>query len=121
MILADTSVWIDHFRRGDATLVALLDSRSVLMHPFVLGEVALGHLPRRAEILMRLSRLPQAAVASAGEVLVFIDRQELVATGLGYVDVHLLASLRLTPDALLWTRDKKLKQIAQNLALSAEP
>jgi predicted nucleic acid-binding protein len=120
MILPDTSIWIDHFRRTDETLITLLENGAVLTHPFVLGEIALGHLPRRAEILMRLSRLPQANVANSSEVLFFMDRHKLVATGLGYVDVHLLASARMTPDASLWTRDKKLNVIARNLSLAAK-
>jgi hypothetical protein len=101
-------------------MIALLERQAILVHPFVIGEVALGHLPRRTEILLRLSRMPQAVTASAAEVLVFIDHQQLVGTGLGYVDVHLLVSSRLTPDALLWTRDRKLHAAARRLELSAQ-
>jgi predicted nucleic acid-binding protein len=120
MILPDTSVWVDHLRRKDETLQARLDDRSVLVHPFVIGEVALGHVAHRAEVLLRLHWLPRAMVADTGEVLRFIDRHKLIGTGIGYVDAHLLASCRLTADTLLWTRDKRLLAVAARLSLAAE-
>ena len=86
----------------------------------MVGELALGQLPRRAEVLKQLDRLPQATVADAGEVLGFIDRHGLAETGLAYVDVHLLASSRLTSDTLLWTFDKRLHAVAGRLALAAK-
>jgi predicted nucleic acid-binding protein len=118
MILPDTSVWVDHLRRKDETLQAQLDERAVLVHPFVIGEVALGHVSHRAEVLLRL-HWPRAMVADTSEVLRFIDRHKLIGTGIGYVDAHLLVSCRLTADALLWTRDKRLLAVAARLSLAA--
>jgi predicted nucleic acid-binding protein len=120
MILADTSVWVEHFRRGQKVLMALLEDADIVMHPFVIGELAFGQLPRRAEILKELDRLPQVTVADTGGVLGFIDRHKLVGTVLGYADVHLLASSGLTSDALLWTFDKRLHAVADRLALAAK-
>ena len=118
MILVDTSVWVDHLRAGDRALAALLDSGTVLSHPFVLGELALGQLRQREIVLNALSDLPQAKIATDSEVLHFIDRQALFGRGIGYVDAHLLASVQLTPSAKLWTRDKKLHGVAGQLKLA---
>lgn len=115
MILVDTSVWVDHLRRGDARLRDLLDNASVLVHPFVLGEIACGSLSDRALVLELLHDLPMTSVAEADEVLRFIDRHRIYGKGLGYVDVHLLAAVALTPGARLWTRDKRLRAIATSL------
>ena len=115
MILVDTSVWVDHLRSGEAQLVDLLERAKVLMHPFVVGEIACGSLGERALILELLQALPAAAVAEGDEVLGFIERHALHGTGLGYVDVHLLAAVALTDGARLWTRDKKLRVAAQAL------
>ncbi len=112
MILVDTSIWIDHLRAGDPKLVALLEDRHVLAHPWVTGELALGHLSRRGEILELLNNLPQATVATDGEVLTLIDHRHLYGLGIGYVDAHLLAATLLTADARLWTRDKRLAAVA---------
>lgn len=119
MILVDTSVWVDHLRASDPTLVQLLDTAQVVMHPFVLGELALGNLPQRSLILGTLQLLPQATVASNEEVLSFIDRHRLVGLGIGYVDVHLLAATTLTAGASLWTHDRSLRDVAKRLALAA--
>jgi len=119
MILIDTSVWADHLRAGDATLSGLLDGGEVLGHPFVTGELALGRLRRRELILTALQELPQATVASNEEVLHFIDRQALFGLGIGFVDAHLLASVRLTAHAQLWTRDRRLQTVAAQLGLTA--
>jgi hypothetical protein len=119
LILVDTSVWVGHLRDGDAVLADLLERGLVLVHPFVIGELALGSLRRRAAVLGALMDLPRANVASDGEVLDFIDRGQLYNRGIGYVDAHLLAASRLTPDASLWTRDRKLAAVAQALRLSA--
>jgi predicted nucleic acid-binding protein len=108
MILVDTSVWIDHFRKGVASLKALLDAGQVLGHPFVVGELALGNLHRRNVILDALQALPQASVATESEVLRFIDQESLHGLGIGYVDAHLLAAVRLSPGSRLWTRHKRL-------------
>jgi predicted nucleic acid-binding protein len=119
VILVDTSVWVDHLRARDNILVQLLDADQVVMHPFVLGELALGNLPQRSLILGTLRLLPQAVTASHAEVLNFIEQHRLVGLGIGYVDVHLLAAARLTAGAGLWTRDKSLHDVAQRLALAA--
>ncbi len=119
MILVDTSVWVDHLRTRDKTLVHLLDTKQVLTHPFVLGELALGNLRRRGVILGSLRVLPQATFAAEHEVLHFIDQHRLFGIGIGYVDVHLLAAARLTPATTLWTRDKRLRAAASKLSLMA--
>jgi predicted nucleic acid-binding protein len=118
VILVDTSVWIDHLRTGDKTLVELLLAKQVLGHPFVIGEMALGHLPERRRVLSSLRHLPQAIVASQDEVLNLIERERLFGFGIGYVDVHLLAATRLTEGASLWTRDKRLLSAGESLALT---
>ena len=115
MILVDTSVWVDHLRRGDPGLAALLDRSIVLMHPFVLGEIACGSLTDRASILELLQNLPGAAVAEGDEVLRFIGHHALHGKGIGYVDVHLLASVALTEGAKIWTRDRRLSSVAEGL------
>jgi len=115
LILVDTSVWVDHLRGGDAQLADLLERTKVVMHPFVAGEIACGSLADRAPILELLQDLPAATVAEAVEVLGFIERHVLHGKGIGYVDVHLLASVALTDGAQLWTRDKRLLAAAQTL------
>lgn len=114
MILVDTSIWIDHLREGDAALSRLLDGARVLGHPFVLGELALGRLRQRELVLGALAELPQAVLASDDEVLRFINAAGLAGSGIGYVDAHLLAAVRLTAGASLWTRDKRLAAATQN-------
>jgi predicted nucleic acid-binding protein len=115
VILVDTSVWVDHFRAGDQLLGGLLDAGMVLAHPFVIGELSLGNLRQRRAILEWISDLPQAVVATDAEVLRFIDRHGLYGCGVGYLDVHLLAAVRLTAGATLWTRDRRLHGLAEQL------
>ncbi|HEY6132463.1 MAG TPA: PIN domain-containing protein [Rubrivivax sp.] len=115
MILVDTSVWVDHLRTGDAQLAELLERGAVLTHPYVLGEIACGILRDRAAILELLQDLPTAVTADAHEVMQFIERHSLHRKGIGYVDVHLMASVALTSGASLWTRDKRLATSAQAL------
>jgi predicted nucleic acid-binding protein len=115
LILVDTSVWGDHLRRGDAGLVELLDRSAVVMHPFVVGEIACGGLRDRDLVLDLMQDLPAALVATPDEVLKFIGIHALHGKGIGYVDVHLLASVALTPGASLWTRDARLQQMAVSL------
>jgi predicted nucleic acid-binding protein len=117
VILVDISVWVDHLRSGDRGLAALLTASLVLMHPFVLGELACGNLRRRGEILALLKGLPRVAVATDDEVLFFIERHALMGRGIGYVDVHLLAAVALHGSASLWTRDKRLRVAAESLNL----
>ncbi len=118
MILVDTSVWVDHLRTGDVELAALLNGSRVLMHPFVLGELACGNLRNRDGLLELFRNLPRVAVATDDEVLFFIERQELMGRGIGYVDTHLLAAVALAGSARLWTRDKRLRAVADSLALA---
>ena len=120
MILVDASVWVDHLRRGEPDLIDALDSGLVLMHPFVLGELACGNLKRRTDVLSLMSTLPQAAMATDNEALEFIDRRRLMGRGIGYIDVHLLASALLMGTSKLWTRDQRLSAVADDLALSFE-
>lgn len=120
MILVDTSVWADHFRAGDATLAELLHRQLVLLHPFVVGELALGHLRPRAPILRNLRAAPQAAMMSNDDVLGLIEAEELVGVGIGYIDVHLLASVKASRGCRLWTRDRRLRAVAERLDLSFE-
>jgi predicted nucleic acid-binding protein len=118
VILVDTSVWVDHLRASDQTLIGLLDAGMVLAHPFVIGELALGNLGQRETVLTALSDLPRAIVATDQEALHFIDRHTLFGRGVGYIDIHLLAAVRLTAGAALWTRDKRLHAIAAQLGLA---
>jgi predicted nucleic acid-binding protein len=119
LILVDTSVWVDHLRAGNDGLIRLLQERRVLGHPCVLGELAMGALRHRDRVLYDLARLPQAEVASDAEVLHFIEEGRLYGRGIGYVDAHLLASIRLTPAAVLWTRDQRLHTVADEMKLAA--
>ena len=119
MILVDTSVWIDHLRHGEAELSELLNTGQVLTHRFVTGELALGNLRNRDIVLGALQNLPQACVATDEEVLRFIAQHALFGTGIGYIDAHLLAAVRLSPGTLLWTRDKRLLAASGRLVLCA--
>ena len=114
MVLVDTSVWIAHFRQASPALVHLLEEGLVAAHPFVIGELACSHLRNRAEIIRLLATLHRCETASHDEVLTFIDRHKLMRTGLGYVDVHLLASA-LIDRVHLWTLDRRLKHTASRL------
>ncbi|WP_407148635.1 type II toxin-antitoxin system VapC family toxin [Bradyrhizobium sp. ORS 86] len=118
-VLVDTSIWIDHFRRGDPRLVRLLDHGDVVMHPFVIGELVLGHVPKIAEMMDDLNALPKAIVATTDEVLTFISNRKLPGSGIGYVDAHLLAATALTPETVFWTRDKRALATAEALSLAA--
>jgi predicted nucleic acid-binding protein len=119
-VLADTSIWIDHFRRSDRRLAKLLDRGDVVMHPFVVGELLLGKVRKITEIVDDLNALPKAAVANDGEVLKFIVDRKLPGSGIGYVDAHLLAATALTPETAIWTRDKRLLAAARSLSLAAD-
>jgi predicted nucleic acid-binding protein len=121
MILADTSVWVDHLRRRSQTFAQLLESEQILIHPFVIGELALGYLQPRGLILSYFYNLPQSKLASYREVLHFINRHRLFGSGIGYVDAHLLAATQLTAGAAFWTSDKRLHRVANRLRLAASP
>lgn len=120
MILVDTSVWIDHFHSPVAPLVEALELGEVLTHPFVIGELACGRIRKRREVLNLLAALPSASVATSDEVLHFIEEQALMGKGIGYVDVHLLASVSLSEGVRLWTTDKRLAPVARMLGLSSD-
>lgn len=118
MILVDTSVWIEHLRRGAERLRSLLESDQVLCHPFVVGELACGTLRNRNKILNNLRALPEARVAGQQEVLRFLEGHHLYGRGLGWVDAHLLASTLLT-ECMLWTLDRPLRRAAATLEVLA--
>ncbi|QOY86120.1 type II toxin-antitoxin system VapC family toxin [Paludibaculum fermentans] len=117
MVLVDTSVWIQHLRAGEPKLSALLADGLVVMHPFVLGELACGNLKDRATILSSLGSLPAAQLATHAEVLWLIEDSKLSGRGLGWTDVHLLASSLLSP-CEFWTLDKRLFAAASELGLT---
>ncbi|MGH3804992.1 MAG: type II toxin-antitoxin system VapC family toxin [Pseudonocardiaceae bacterium] len=121
MILVDTSIWIDHLRIGQSPLVRLLDHGLVLGHPWVVGELALGRLAQRHEIIGLLDSLPQATVATNDEVMALINRHQLYGLGIGYVDVQLLAATQLTADAALWTADRRLVAAALRVGCAIDP
>lgn len=118
MILVDTSVWVDHLRIGDKRLADLLEGNAVVMHPFIVGELACGSLTNRELTLDLLQHLPMAPVAESAEILGYIERYNLHGKGIGYVDVHLLASAAIG-GTKLWTRDKKLLAVARDLGYAA--
>ncbi len=118
MILVDTSVWIDHLRNADPKLIYLLERNMVACHPVVIGEVALGSIKNRETIIRALSDLPSLVIAEHQEVLDFIELHLLSGSGVGFSDVHLLASVMLTPKSKIWTRDKRLDTQASRLHIS---
>lgn len=120
MVLVDTSVWVEHLRRGHAELIQLLDSGAVVTHPFVIGELACGSLRNRAQILGLLHRLPRTPRATEQEVLAMIEQRALPGRGIGYVDAHLLAAAMLGAASLL-SLDRRLREIARELKLGFEP
>ena len=120
MILVDTGIWIDHLKLNQPDLSALLQRRQALMHPMVLGELLLGGLPS-ARLIADLHDLPTAVVARLDEVRLLIMTHPLSGTGIGYVDAHLVASCLLTPGQTLWTRDSRLRRVAEGLSVSAGP
>lgn len=117
MILVDTSIWIDHLRTGNPALASLLEAGQCCCHPFVIGELACGSLGRRGEILRLLQSLSSLSAATDAETLFFIEQHRLMGRGIGYVDVHLLAATAIHA-ARLWTRDKRLGDIAETLGLA---
>ena len=119
MILADTSVWVDHFRKKDAELYRQLQRNSISIHPFVVAELALGPLPSRPKTLADFDLLPMAKVAQGSEVRRMIEAHALFQKGIGFVDAHLLASTLITPHTALWSRDKRLRSVAESLGCNA--
>ena len=120
MVHVDTSVWVSHLRTGEAHLATLLEEGIVLCHPFIVGELACGRISNRDEILSMLDLLPKVSMATDREVLRFIEAHRLMGIGLGLVDVHLLASSRLSA-APLWTADRQLRAAARKLRVHYEP
>ncbi|WP_349321720.1 type II toxin-antitoxin system VapC family toxin [Asticcacaulis sp. MM231] len=119
MILADTSVWIDHLRMPNARMALLLDETQVLGHAFVIGELALGSLRPHHPTIIAMQNMPQAIRAADDEVMTFIRLHSLSGLGFGWIDAHLLVSTALTEDAILWTRDRHLHETAVRLGLAA--
>ncbi len=121
MILADTTIWVDHFRAPNDRLKALLDHEQIVMHPFVVAELALGSLKRRALQLDALDDLPAVQIARLDEVRGMIEAHSLYSRGIGLIDAHLIASCLLEPAVQLWTRDKQLASVAEELGVGAKP
>jgi predicted nucleic acid-binding protein len=117
MVLVDTSVWVAHLRSGKLGLTELLNQGQALCHPFIVGELACGNLKNRTEILSLLEKLPSAVQADHEEVVQFIENHRLMGKGLGYIDMHLLASATLT-QAPLWTLDRRLKKVSSTMGLA---
>jgi predicted nucleic acid-binding protein len=121
VILVDTSVWVDHLNRSDADLGRLLEIGDVLAHPMVIGELSMGSIRNRAEVLQALDDLPLAVTAADDEVLSFIELRSLHGRGLNLFDATLLASVILTPETRLWTRDRRLREAAAEMSVSFVP
>jgi predicted nucleic acid-binding protein len=117
MVLVDTSVWVSHLRHGNEGLQELLYDGEVVCHPFIVGELACGNLKNRNEILTYLQSLPMTILAEDEEVLKFIENNQLMGKGLGYIDVHLIASAVLT-NVLLWTLDKTLNKLTEKIGIN---
>ena len=118
-ILADSSVWIEHFRKGSQAMVRRLEAGEIVIHPFVAGELACGSLRNRAQILTWLTHLPSVGVVSDAEAMRFVEARRLFSRGLGWVDVHLLAGCLLT-GVRLWTLDKALRDCAREMGVAGD-
>jgi predicted nucleic acid-binding protein len=119
LILADTSVWIDHLRSGNKELRKLLNQGQIVIHPCITAELALGSLRQRARTLALLDLLPQVRIAQLGEVRLMIEARRLYNLGIGLTDAHLIASVFINSSTLLWTRDKRLGRAAEALGIHA--
>ena len=119
MILADTSVWIDHLRSGNQEMRKQLNHGNIVIHPFIIAELALGSLRERAKTLALLDLLPQVRVAQLSEVRLTIEARRLYSLGIGLTDAHLIASVFINSPTLLWTRDKRLRKAAEGLCIHA--
>jgi hypothetical protein len=120
VILVDTSVWVEHLRVGSTALADELGAGRVLVHPFVIGELACGNLRNRRDLFDLLGRLPSVPRATYADALGFLERRALMGRGIGFIDVHLLASVALAAPARLWTRDRRLAALAAELRLAYE-
>jgi predicted nucleic acid-binding protein len=121
VILADTSIWVGHFRKPDAALYQQLQRHNICIHPFIVTELALGNLPDRQNTIASLDWLPAVKVAQLREVRQMVEAHSLFARGIGLVDVHLLASTLLTAHTVLWSHDKRLRAIAETFGINAFP
>jgi predicted nucleic acid-binding protein len=119
LILADTSIWIDHFRSGNKEMGEALNQGQIVIHPWIVAELALGSLRERGKTLAMLDLLPQMRVARMSELRVMIEARRLHSLGIGLTDAHLIASVFINPPTLLWTRDKRLRQAAQAFGIHA--
>jgi len=119
MILADTSVWINHFRSGNIELEKVLIQGQVVIHPWIIAELALGSLRDRPKTLAMLDRLPQVRVARISELLLMIETRRFYSVRIGLADAQLMASTLITPATLLWTRDKPLRKLAESIGIHA--
>ena len=119
MILADTSVWVDHLRSGNKEMRRHLEHGQIVIHPFIVAELALGSLKERTKTLALLDLLPQVRVARLSELRLMIEARRLYNLGIGLTDAHLIASVLIDSPTLLWTRDKRLRQAAENLGIHA--
>lgn len=119
MILADTSVWVEHFRTDNDELRKQLANRHIAIHPFIVAELALGSLRDRPKTLAFLDFLPKVHEAQLSEVRQMVESRSLYSRGIGLIDAHLIASIFLTPSALLWTKDKRLRDVAEGLQIHA--
>ncbi len=120
MILADTSVWIDHFRSTDPELQRRLSNDEIVMHPFVVAELALGPLPNRRRILAYLDHLPRLRTVQQDEVRQMIEARSLHNRGIGLIDAHLIASILISAGTQLWTRDTSLRRVVKSLGILAD-
>jgi len=119
VILADTSVWIDHLRSENEEMRTLLNQGQIVIHPFIVAELALGSLRERTKTLALLDLLPQVRVAQLKEVRLTIETRRLYGLGIGLTDAHLIASVFINPPTLLWTKDKRLRRVAEGLGIHA--
>lgn len=121
MILIDASVWIEHFRRPISRVAELVEIKDAVTHPLIVGELAMGSLPDRRATLRALSKLPSVAQASHAEVMALVEWQQLFSKGIGFVDAHLLTSVRFTDGCTMWTRDNRLRAQAERLGIAYAP
>jgi predicted nucleic acid-binding protein len=119
LILADTSIWIDHLRSENKEMCKHLSRGEIVIHPFIIAELALGSLQERAKTLALLDLLPQVRVAQLNEVRLMIEARRLYNRGIGLIDAHLIASVFINPSTLLWTRDKQLRKVAEGFGVHA--
>jgi len=119
VILADTSIWIDHFRSGNKEVMKLLDHGQIVIHPFIVAELALGSLRDRSKTLALLDLLPRLRVAQLSEVRQMIEARSLYSRGIGLTDAHLIAAIFLNPSTLLWTKDIQLRNVCEALRIHA--